>query len=193
MAHTRDSFLADLRVGKPEALTEAVSQHSQALMRGALGRGFSWADADELVQETFVTFLEAVKRFEGRSSLRTFLFGILYRKAMERGRKRSRELATDPVDHIFESRCQGPGGHWSSPPKGPDEEVLSREAAGLIEACMEDLSEDQRTAFHLKEVDRIETAELCNIMDVSATHLRVLLFRARNKLRECLEKKWENK
>jgi RNA polymerase sigma-70 factor (ECF subfamily) len=193
MTQAEETMLRDLKSGDSEAFTQVVEEHTEVLLRGALGRGLSMVDAEELVQDTFVAFLDAVKRFEGRSSVRTFLFGILYRKAMERGRKRSRELATDPIDQLFESRCQGPNGHWSSPPKGPDEEVLTKEVAGMIEGCMGDLTEDQRSAFHLKEVDRVETKDLCNILDVTATHLRVLLFRARNKLRECLEKKWENK
>lgn len=186
----KDPSLKDLKNNKAEAVARIIEDHADVLLRGALGRGLSILDAEDLVQETFVTFLKAVDRFEGRSSVRTFLFGILYRKAMERGRKKSRELPVDPVDRIFDGRF-GPGGMWTTPPAGPDEAVLTEETAGMIHGCMEGLTEDQRSAFHLKEVDHLSSDEVCNILDVSATHLRVLLFRSRNKLRECLEKKWE--
>ena len=184
------TLLDNLKERKSEALTQVVEEHTEVLLRGALGRGLPPVEAEELVQETFVTFLEVVARFEGRSSVRTFLFGILYRKAMERGRKRSRELPTDPIDEVFEKRFGSFGG-WSTPPRGPDEEALTKETSVLISECLKDLTPDQRSAFHLKEVDRESSESVCNILDVTATYLRVLLFRARNKLRECLEEKWE--
>lgn len=187
------ALLDNLKERKTEAVAQIVEEHTAVLLRGALGRGLPMADAEELVQETFVAFLKAVDRFEGRSSVRTFLFGILYRKAMERGRKVSRELATDPVDQIFEGRFGKSDGMWITPPKGPDENALTKETGVLIEQCLEGLSADQRSTFHLKEVDHLSTDEVCNIMGISATHLRVLLFRARNKLRECLERKWEER
>ncbi len=187
------TLLDNLKERKSEALTQVVEEHTEVLLRGALARGLPPAEAEELVQDTFVAFLEAVQRFEGRSSVRTFLFGILYRKAMERGRKVSRELATDPVDQLFEGRFGSAGTMWTSPPKGPDDESLTKETGALIEECIEGLTPDQRSTFHLKEVDRLSTEETCNVLDISATHLRVLLFRARNKLRECLERKWEGR
>ncbi len=193
MTPDAENTLEDLRAKKQEAVAAVVEANTEVLLRGALGRGLPPSDAEELVQETFVTFLEAVDRFAGRSSVRTFLFGILYRKAMERGRKKARELATDPVDEIFEGRFGGPMGMWTRPPKGPDEEALTQETGTLIEDCLGGLTPDQRTAFHLKEVDRLPAEDACNILEVSATHLRVLLFRARNKLRECLETKWEER
>jgi RNA polymerase sigma-70 factor (ECF subfamily) len=77
--------------------------------------------------------------------------------------------------------------------KGPEEETLALELSELIRDCSASLSQSQRAAFHLKEVERESTASICNILGVSETHLGVLLFRARNKLRECLEKKWESR
>lgn len=188
-----EALLDNLKERKSKAVAQIVEEHTAVLLRGALGRGLPLADAEELVQETFVAFLKAVDRFEGRSSVRTFLFGILYRKAMERGRKVSRELATDPIDQVFEGRFGKANGMWINPPKGPDENALIKETGALIEECLGGLTEDQRSTFHLKEVDHLSTAEVCNVLDISVTNLRVLLFRARNKLRECLERKWEDR
>lgn len=187
---TVEEQVRSLRERKDGALEEVVRTHTGPLLAASFGMGFPQSDAEELVQETFTAFLSALERFEGRSSVRTFLFGILYRKALERRRKDARELATDPIDQVFETRF-GFMGMWSTPPKGPEEEVLSKETAKLIGQCLEGLSQSQRTAFYLKEVEKESNSAICNILDVRDTHLRVLLFRARNNLRECLEKKWE--
>jgi len=182
--------LADLKKRDPKAITAVVNRHTGDLLRGAFGLGWRQAEAEELVQETFVTFLDVVERFKGHSTIRTFLFGILYNKSKERGRKRSRELATDPVDAVFENRFNFIG-HWKAGnPQGPEDAAMTGETAEVIAECMEGLGETQRAAFHLKEVEHEDAASVCNILDVSGTHLRVLLFRARNKLRDCIEKKW---
>lgn len=182
-------LLEDLRQRKPEAVAQAVRLYAGDLLRAALGLGWRSGEAEELVQASFTSFLEALPRFEGRSTVKTFLFGILYRKSLEQGRKKARELATDPADEVFETRF-GPSGHWSAPPKGPDEEAATGEMAALIGQCLEGLPDQQRAAFLLKEVERLESQEVCNILGVQDTHLRVLLFRARARLRECIEAKW---
>lgn len=182
--------LAALRRKDAQAVADVVRAHAGDLLRAGYGMGLQSAEAEDLVSDTFSTFLKVVERFEGRSSVRTYLFGILYRKALERGRKRSRELATDPIDDVFNKRFTGMG-TWSSPPKGPEAEAMSHEAEKLIGECMETLSPTQKAAFYLKVIDRQPSGSVRNILDVTDTHLRVLLFRAKNKLRECLEKKWE--
>lgn len=182
--------LSALKKRDREAVSEVVKEHAGDLLRAAFGMGLKQVDAEEMVSETFSTFLDVLDRFKGRSSVRTFLFGILYRKAMERGRKKSRELATDPVDTVFEWRFNS-WGRWSAPPRGPDEDALNQETADLIAVCMKGLTDTQRAAFHLKEVERESNADICNILEVTDTNLRVLLYRARIKLRECIEQKWE--
>lgn len=174
-------------------LERLVGENTGPLLRGALALGFSEADAEELVQDTFVAFLKARERFEGRSSVRTFLFGILYNKGAALSRKSRREAGTDDVEALFDARFNA-AGHWrAGEPQGPEDAALSKELAELIAACAERLTQDQRGAFFLKEAEGLEAPEVCNILGVSDTNLRVLLFRARLRLRECLEKTWKGR
>jgi RNA polymerase sigma-70 factor (ECF subfamily) len=173
----------------PAAVEAVVRRHSGDLFNGALALGLRENAAEELVADTFAAFLDAAPRFEGRSTVKTYLFGILYRKAMEKGRKSAREQAVDPMDAAFEKRFNFIG-HWSQPPRGPEEETLAREAAELIDSCLKGLRPLEKAAFLLKEVERESSGSVGNALQVKDTHLRVLLFRARNKLRDCLEKRW---
>lgn len=169
-----------------------IDAHADVLLSAAFGLGFSEADAEELVQDTFVAFLDALDRFEGRSQLRTYLFGILYNKASTLRKQHQRESADDNIELIFEERFDARG-IWAAPPQEPDAEAMNRELGQWIERCSEGLSAQQRTAFYMKSVGGEATDSICKILNVSATHLGVLLYRARLKLRECLENKWGKK
>ena len=190
MAETPEALLRELRENRTEAVSRVVHEHAGDLLRAARGMGLPETEAEELVQASFTAFLEAIPRFEGRSTIRTFLFGILYRKALEQGRRKARELATDPADALFDSRFTA-WGHWSAPPRGPAEEADVQELAVLLGRCLDELSPQQRAAFQLKEIDREPGDSICNVLGIQDTNLRVLLFRARNKLRDCIEKKWK--
>ena len=171
-------------------LEEAVRAYTGDLLRAAIGFGVAPGQAEELVAATFAAYLTAQQRFEGRSSLKTYLFGILYRKALEAGRKAQKELAVDPADAAFEGRFTG-WGHWSVLPQGPEKDADQEEAARLLDECLKGLSDQQKAAFLMKEADGLAPEQVCNALAVSSTHLRVLLFRARAKLRDCLEGKWK--
>lgn len=182
--------LASIRERDPEALDALVRGNTEALYNAARGMGFGETDAEELVQDVFVSFLDALDRFEGRSSVRTFLFGILYNKASALRRRRAKEAPEEEVDARFDARFNAYG-IWAPALKTPDEEALDRELREHLADCAQGLTEDQRLAFHLKEVEGTDNADLCNVLGVSATNLRVILFRARNKLRDCLEARWK--
>lgn len=184
------SELARLRDRCPDSVAAVIREHSGPLYRAALGLGLSPADAEDLVQDALAAFFEGLGRFEGRSSVRTYLFGILYNKARRRWEKGWREQAVDPVDAVFESRFDATGTLRRL--DGPEDTALNGELAALIADCSNGLTQAQRAAFHLKEVERLSTPEICKTLEVTETHLGVLLFRARNKLRECLEKKWDS-
>lgn len=168
-----------------EALVRAYTGH---LHNAALGMGFDSETAGELAQDTWITFYEKAPVFEGRSSFRTFLFAILYRKAMEKRREYAKMQKHDPIEDVVAARFNRRG-YWVRPPMNPEEFALAAETSTLLRSCLENLPLTQRSAFILKEVNGIESGEICNILEVSVTNLGVLLYRARNRLRECLEGK----
>lgn len=188
MRMTEGSAL-DLKERNPRALQGLVEEHTDALFAVALGLGLSEVDAEDILQETFVAFLGALDRFEGQSSVRTYLYSILVHKAKDLWRKKGREQPLGAIDAIFEERLDVRG-MWMKPPLGPEDKALNQELGRWIGECLGGLSVEQRAAFHLKEVAEQDTGSICKILDVTTTNLGVLLFRARNRLRECLEKKW---
>lgn len=181
-------LLDRLRRRDPVALANAVREHARPLFRAARALGFTVHEAEDLVQDVFTIFLEKIDGFEGRSQLRTWLFGILHNKALERRKSLAAEQRIDPIDEVFESRFDA-NGKWSRPPADLERLLLSKEAGELIQQCLEDLTPSQRGAFVLREVEGIESSEVCKILDVSATNMGVLMHRARIHLRECLEAK----
>lgn len=184
------SELDRLRSRDDQVMSAVIHQHADNLFAAALSLGVAHADAEDLVQEVFLAFFSSVERFRGDSSLRTYLFGILYNKARQKWAAQWREQPTDPIDHLFETRFDHSGTLRRL--EGPEEKALTSELAAMIRECAAGLSQAQRAAFHLKEVEHQDTISICKILGVTETNLGVLLFRARNKLRECLEKKWES-
>ena len=181
-------LVAGIRAGDQEILGQVVSTYLRQIERAARGAGLNPHQAEEVAQATFVTFIETAHRFEGRSKVRTWIFGILFRKLQEARRGFAKDRKMDDIDEVFEARFDHTG-HWSSAPAAPDAHLDSAEALGEVEACLETTPERQRLAFVLREVEELTTAEICNILGVTSTNLGVMLFRARNRLRECLESK----
>jgi RNA polymerase sigma factor, sigma-70 family len=181
-------LLERLRRKDPDALAKTVREHARVLLRAAKGMGFREQDADDLVQDVFVTFLERIDDFEGRSQLRTWLFGILYRKAMERRRALASEERIDPIDDVFESRFDARG-NWVNPPADLERLMQSTELGEMISGCMEKLPGAQRDIFVMREIEGLTTSEICKILTVTVTNMGVLMHRARTRLRECLEAK----
>ena len=182
-----DSTLAEkVRQRDPQALRSVVHAYLPQILRAARGAGLDAVQAEEVAQETFTTFVDAAPRFEGRSHVRTWLFGILYRKIAERRRQLDRDRRMDDIDDVFEERFNT-AGRWSQPPRQPDDELYGKEARAKIENCLDAAPTQQRMAFLLREVEGLSTEEICNILGVTRTNLGVMLYRLRNRLRECLE------
>lgn len=170
----------------PDVIADLVDEHSRPLYRAARGMGFKEEEAEDIVQDVFITFLSSIDRFEGRSQLRTWLFGILHHKSMERRRKHAREDQHDTIDEIFEARFDG-SGSWVAPPQDLVRLMESKQIGEAIAQCMEGLPALQRSVFVLREIEGLRGDEVCKILEVSVTNMGVLMFRARNRLRECLE------
>lgn len=179
-----------LRERKDGAIEALVEQYTGPLMGAAFALGFTETDAEELVQETFAALLTSLDRFEMRSQLKTYIFGILYNKAGTLRGKQRREESLDPQEPAAQNRFDTMG-MWTTPPKGPEDAALNDEIRDWIRRCSDNLSLAQRAALCLWEVEGEETETICNVLKLSHTNLRVLLHRARHKMRECLEKNWK--
>lgn len=173
-------------------LEELVKQYTEMLLKSSYSLGFRDQQAEDLVQSVWTTFFEAVQKFEGRSQVKTFLFGILINKARELRRETQKFDEHDPIDDVVAERFNEQGG-WAKPPIPPDKFVEAVQSLQMIQDCIERLPVNQRAAFCYREVEDLEMPEICKILEVTNTNLGVLLFRAKNRLRECIERKVGNK
>ena len=177
-----------LRARDPAAIREVVDQQGRRIYRAARGLGFSPADAEDLAQEVFLTFLESLHRFEGRSTVGTWLFGILHHKAQERRRAQAREDQTTELEDAFEKRFDA-NGSWVQPPVDADRLVESQEVGEMLGGCLAQLPVQQREIFQLRQVEELSAADVAKIVGCTANHVGVLLHRARLRLRACLDGK----
>ena len=150
--------------------------------------GFAASEAEDLSQEVFVTFLETIDRFEGRSTISTWLFGILHHKAQERRRAHAREALADSIDEDFEARFDDRGS-WSRPPIQADRLVASSQTAEALRDCLAGLPEQHRDVFQLRQVEQLSAADVGEILGCTVNHVGVLFHRTRLRLRTCLEGK----
>ena len=175
-----------------------VDQYGDYLYTYALRRTQDEAVAEDLVQETFLAALGARDNFQGRSSEKTWLTGILKHKILDRFRKRYREvphedieLQADKMDDVFDER-----GHWKTGPAkwvaNPQDQYEQKEFMEALGYCIKTPSKRLSEAFVLRELDGLSTKEICKVLNVSETNLWVMLHRARMRIRECLEHRWLN-
>lgn len=182
------AMTARIRARDPAALQAVVGQHLPMLLRAARASGLPIDRAEDVVQETMLTFIERAHDFDGRACVRTWMYGILLKKiARARGAAR-RADETEQIDEVVEARFDETG-RWIRPPRGPDARADAERVRSWLAGCLEHLPERRRLAFVLKEVEQLPTDEICKILGVVPNNLGVLLFRARNGLRECLEAK----
>lgn len=179
------AFLERLKNRDRDAVASLVSKYTVHLCRAALGQNISEDQVEEVVQSTWASFFDSVERFEGRSHVRTYLIGILYNKIREKRREHAKIQDSDDIERIIDSQFSKEG-WWMRETQSPDRAIQAMETEALIRRCLASLPHNQRTAFHLREVEGEDTETICKIMDVSSTNLGVLIYRARNKLRECL-------
>jgi RNA polymerase sigma-70 factor (ECF subfamily) len=173
-----------------------LEEHGDALYAYAMGRVRDSNVAEELVQETLVTAIERRESFEGRSSVRTWLIGILrhcllryYRKSAREGPSLDSELPADLVDEQF-----GRSGKWKKGPKRwglePENIPESEEFRNAVVECLEKLPGRVAEAFLLNERQEAPADTLGKILGATATNVYVMLYRARVALRQCLERTW---
>jgi RNA polymerase sigma-70 factor (ECF subfamily) len=185
-----DELVARLKVGEEQAFREVVELYQPALLRLARTFVSTAALAEDVVQDTWLGVVRGIGRFEGRSSLKTWIFRILVNRARTAGAREPRSVAFGGPDGPSDDRFTR-GGAWSDPPVPWPEEVDDRlaavGAATVIRAAIGDLPDAQRQVVTLRDVEGLSSNEVCDLLGLSEGNQRVLLHRARTKVRSVLE------
>jgi RNA polymerase sigma-70 factor (ECF subfamily) len=193
------STLDALKSGNEAAFQALVQRHHGALIRLAMGYVRDHALAEDVVQETWLTCLRSLDRFEGRSSLKTWIFGIALNVARARRRKEARILPFAlfrPRDRESSGATVDPSrfgadGLWKSPPDSwanvPESRVLSGETMQRVRQAIDSLPPKQREVIVLRDVGGLDAAEVCALLAISPENQRVRLHRARAAVRKMLE------
>ena len=196
-------LVAALRRGEEAAFAELIDRHSPAMVRVAQTYVPSRAVAEEVVQETWIAVMRGIDGFEGRSSLKTWIFRILANVAMRRGERESRsvpfsalaaaedtgEPSVDP-DRFLPADHELFPGHWAVMPARwptPEEGLLAGETRDVIARAIEELPKAQRTVIALRDVEGWSSEEVCEALEITAGNQRVLLHRARATVRTAIE------
>lgn len=178
-----------------------VDEHGDALFRYAILRVRDTATAEEIVQECFVSALRAWQQFEGRSSTRTWLIGILRRKIVDHYRSQARQISLDAAggmpanesdsggDEFFDKAglWQGKVASWS---QQPEASASKEEFWQVMRGCLDNLPPSLAEPFLLREIDELSSEEVCQLLGLTPTNLWTRLHRARLSLRACLQHNW---
>jgi RNA polymerase sigma-70 factor (ECF subfamily) len=173
-----------------------VEKYGPSLLRVARLHVPTQSAAEEVVSDTWLALVTGLERFEGRSSLKTWLFRILTNKAKTRGVRERRTVPFssfvgdgDEDGTAVDADRFARDGHWTAPPRGvPEERLLAGEARAVVEEAIEALPENQRAVITLRDVEGLSAEEACNVLGLSETNQRVLLHRARAKVRAAFER-----
>ena len=192
-----------LRAGDERVFRELIERYTASMIRVALMYVRTRPVAEEVVQDTWIGVLGSLPRFEGRSSLRTWIFRILANQARTRARREARSVpfsslagpgddgpTVDPDRFLGADHPAFPG-HWASPPRSwegtPEQELLAGETRERVQDAIDMLPASQRAVISLRDVEGWSSQEVCDLLAISEGNQRVLLHRARAKVREALE------
>lgn len=171
-----------------------LDEHGDALFRYARQRVDSAEIAEDLVQDTLIAGMGAYSKFEGRSTVRTWLTGILRRKIIDHVRRVSRERVAKREHEQAQESFFTTNGHWRANigdwHGDPQQSLENKEFWRALDQCCAEMTGPVANAFRLRELEQMKTDEICNVLEISPTNLSVRLHRARLLLRECLEKRW---
>jgi RNA polymerase sigma-70 factor, ECF subfamily len=203
LTKSEETLLARLKRGDEGAFDELVTQHHSTLIRMAMGYVADREVAEEVVQDTWMAVIESLNRFEGRSSLRTWICGILIHKAKDRGVREKRhttfsafETYDDDNDEAVDpSRFQQSGewaGHWAFPPQPwddqtPEKLLASQQAVNAMQRAIEALPATLKEVLILRDVEGVDAKEVCEMLKITETNLYVRLHRARERVRAAVE------
>lgn len=193
------ALLARLRGGDAQAFATLVDRHHGPMVRLAQVFVRDRAAAEDAVQETWIGVIAGLPRFEPRARLKTWIYGILVNQARSRARRDGRDVpfsalveADGDVAAAVDAARFKAGGHWASPPADwvqdtPESLLATRGAAEVIGAAIDALPPAQRAVLTLRDLEGATSEEVCNILEVSEINQRVLLHRARTRVRAALE------
>ena len=196
-------LIAALCRGDADAFATLVDRHSRAMIRVAMAYVPTRAAAEEAVQETWIAVLRGIDRFEGRASLKTWIFRILANVAMRAGARERRsvpfsaladaentgEPSVDPARFLPADHELFPG-HWAVMPTRwptPEEGLLAGETREVIASAIAELPAAQRTVIGLRDVEGWSSEDVCEALEISAGNQRILLHRARSRVRNAIE------
>jgi RNA polymerase sigma-70 factor, ECF subfamily len=194
-------LLEALRAGDEGAFAQLVREYQPSLVRVARIYVSTQAAAEEVAAETWLAVLTGLDRFEGRSSLRTWIFRILTNIAKTRAQRDGRTLpfsalqdpgrvpeATLDADRFLDPEHPRWPGHWAVRPEPwPEDALVAAETQALVAEAIEALPPAQRAVISLRDVEGWSSEEVRNALELSETNQRVLLHRARSKVRRALE------
>lgn len=209
MVQDEQTLIARLKARDEQAFTELVRRYYGYLLPLAEFYVSNRAAAEEIVQEAWLAVLKGIDRFEERSSFKTWISRIVMNLARTRGVRDSRMVAfadlaegeTGPAEPAVEAeRFRGANdpypGHWSTAPRpwaaDPEKQLLGRETMAAVDRAIAALPEAQRLVLTMRDVNGWEPEEVCNVLAISETNQRVLLHRARSKVRATLENHFSN-
>jgi len=200
-AEQESELVAALRSGDEAAFATLVDQYTPSMLRVARGYVPSHEIAEEVVQETWIALVKGIAKFEGRSSLRTWLFAVMINIAKARGIRERRD--TDAAIAAFTGGTVDPArfragddpwpGHWKdndepSPfPDTPEGSVLGDELVAVARRALDELPERQKMVVTLRDMLGFDSDEVCELLDISVANQRVLLHRGRAVVRRALE------
>lgn len=194
-----------LRQPDEMAFAQLIEQYHSSLVRIACIYVQDTTIAEEIAQDTWLAVFQGMDRFEGRSSLKTWIFTILTNKAKTRSQRENRTLSYTDLEESLQAaptvdpqRFRDPSAdkwanHWAAGTEPgswagiPEDVLLSQETMDLIRGTIEVLPENQRLVITLHDQDELSTQEICNILGITETNQRVLLHRARARVRQALE------
>jgi RNA polymerase sigma-70 factor (ECF subfamily) len=186
-----------LRARDELAFRELVTEHERAMLGVARMYVRDRSVAEEVVQEAWLGVLRGIDRFEGRSSLKTWIFTILTNAAKTRAEREGRTVPfsalPDTAPAVDPSRFQTEGrwaGHWVSPPSpwaGPEGRPLAAEAMAVVRRAVAELPPSQAIVLTMRDFVGFDAPEVCNVLAIGESNQRVLLHRARSAVRRALE------
>lgn len=184
-------LLERLRAGDEEAFVALIRQHHQVMVRIARPYVPSESVAEEVVQETWLAALRGLPSFEGRSSVKTWLYAILLNRARTTGPKERKYVPIEEPERAVDAGRFNRDGSWSSPPAhwadDAEDRVRAERMNKSMRVAIDQLPSPQRDVLTLRDVEGLTAADTCQILSLRQSHQRVLLHRARSRLRNVLE------